>query len=348
METTYSPATEAGAGPVPIIFIPGILGSPLYLPENGKKLWLSANFLKMAERMAIEYPLDVKNNDINQQMLPPYQREGGHLRKSFFMIDRLCQRFPSRPVYHFSYDFRQSSEVSADALKQQIDYSLADYSKEVDLICHSMGGLVAAAYIAKYGFCHIRKIVFLGTPFEGSSLITKLLITGDIGSTPGSVADFFGLSHNLLMRYPSVAELLPSDEYLSVYPLYRGSVPFSPQEMYAYFSESMPETFERSQKFRRRLHEKVYPLLLKDPRCFFGIGTGKTTLRTLSFDAERSNHITEIVDDGGDSEVNSYSATMCGAIEHLGVTRYRLFSSAHSELLRIDESLHWVFGILAE
>ena len=65
METTYSPATEAGAGPVPIIFIPGILGSPLYLPENGKKLWLSANFLKMAERMAIEYPLDVKNNDIN-------------------------------------------------------------------------------------------------------------------------------------------------------------------------------------------------------------------------------------------------------------------------------------------
>ena len=334
--------------PVPVIFIPGILGSPLYLPENGKKLWLSASFLKSAGRMAIEYPLSVKNNEINQQTLPPYQREGGHLKKSFILIDRLCQRFPNRPVYHFSYDFRQSSDVSAEALKEQIEYSLSDCAAEVDLICHSMGGFVAAAYIAKYGFSRIRKIVFLGTPFEGSSLITKLLITGDIGSTPGSVADFFGLSRQLLLQYPAIGELMPSNEYLAAYPLYRGTMPFSVQESDEYFRSFIPETFEDAQQFQRRLHEEVYPLLLNDSRCFFGIGTGKKTIRTLSLDALRPDHITEIVDDGGDSEVHSYSATMCGSIERLGVTRYRMFTCAHAELLRSEESLRWVFGILAE
>ena len=91
---------------VPIIFIPGILSSQLYLPENGKKIWLSPLFLKMPDRMEITSSLTVKNNETDQQTLPGAKREKGMMMKELFLIEKLCSTFPERPVYYFSYDWR--------------------------------------------------------------------------------------------------------------------------------------------------------------------------------------------------------------------------------------------------
>ncbi|MDR1651295.1 MAG: hypothetical protein LBR87_05870 [Synergistaceae bacterium] len=67
----------------------------------------------------------------------------GTLDKAKDMVDTLRKEFSDRGVYFFSYDWRQSSEDNAKLLKAFID-SLG--TPKVDLVCHSMGGLVASSY----------------------------------------------------------------------------------------------------------------------------------------------------------------------------------------------------------
>jgi pimeloyl-ACP methyl ester carboxylesterase len=42
--------------------------------------------------------------------------------------------------------------------------------KQVIIVAHSMGGLVARAYLCKYGYAHTVKIITLGTPHHGTGL----------------------------------------------------------------------------------------------------------------------------------------------------------------------------------
>ncbi|HJJ38648.1 MAG TPA: hypothetical protein O0X42_00790 [Methanocorpusculum sp.] len=328
---------------VPIIFIPGILSSQLYLPENGKKIWLSPLFLKMPERMEISSPLAVKNNETDQQTLPGAKREKGIMMRELFLIERLCSTFPERPVYYFSYDWRTCRKPVKKFL-ELIEYLKKQGYEKADVICHSMGGLVLSSYISRNGLEFFRKIICLAVPFEGSPLIEKLAITGDIHSIPNSVAETFKLSKEMLIEYPSAADLLPSAEYLSVYPIYRKGIPMTPEETETFLKELMPKTFSAGRKFQRSLHRNAYKNLLEYPDCYFGIGVGKETTQTISLENEGS--FKEYVDMSGDRDVPEYSATMCGKVEKLGFMRFRRFDSRHSELLRAGESLEWIFEIL--
>jgi len=60
----------------------------------------------------------------------------------------------------------------ADRLKNMIEKLLEiDSGKKVDLICHSLGGIVALYYVTKLGGADkIQHLISLGTPFKGSKL----------------------------------------------------------------------------------------------------------------------------------------------------------------------------------
>ncbi|HJJ31424.1 MAG TPA: hypothetical protein O0X97_04170 [Methanocorpusculum sp.] len=328
---------------VPIIFIPGILSSQLYLPENGKKIWLSPLFLKMPERMEISSPLTVKNNETDQQTLPGAKREKGMMMKELHLIEKLCSTFPERPVYYFSYDWR-SCRKPVRKLLELTDYLKKQGYEKADVICHSMGGLVLSSYVARNGLEFFRKIICLAVPFEGSPLIEKLAVTGDIHSIPNSVAETFKLSKEMLVEYPSAADLLPSAEYLSVYPIYRKGIPMTPEETESFLGELMPKTFSAGRKFQRSLHRNAYKQLLDYPDCCFGIGVGKETTQTISL--EDDGEIEEYTDASGDRDVPEYSSTMCGRVEKLGFKRFRRFDARHSELLRAGEPMDWILELL--
>ena len=92
------------------------------------------------------------------------------------------------PVYAFAYDWRQDNRTTAEGLGAFIDEVIArtnllrHYQRgcdTVDLIGHSMGGLVVAAYLAQrqkaQRASRVRKVVTLGTPFGGAvDALTKL------------------------------------------------------------------------------------------------------------------------------------------------------------------------------
>jgi len=74
------------------------------------------------------------------------------------------------PVYALSYGPPLASiEHFADQVADRIaGIEAATGAAQVVLVCHSMGGLVARAYVRKYGGGQVRRLITIGTPHRGS------------------------------------------------------------------------------------------------------------------------------------------------------------------------------------
>ena len=96
----------------------------------------------------------------------------------------------------FFYDWRQDNVVTASKLADFIDQIRLDYDNpdlKVDIVAHSMGGLISRYYIRygredvldgndfpvnMYGGHRVRRVILLGTPNLGSVKILNLFIDG--------------------------------------------------------------------------------------------------------------------------------------------------------------------------
>ena len=74
------------------------------------------------------------------------------------------------PVYTLSYGPPLASiESFADQAAAKIDAILRDTgASQVAIVGHSMGGLVARAYLRRFGPARVRLLMTLGTPHQGS------------------------------------------------------------------------------------------------------------------------------------------------------------------------------------
>ncbi len=107
----------------------------------------------------------------HQQPLPTIVLVHGLFMSGVVMV-RLKQFFKHQdyPAEIFSYHtLTQSTEQSAERL--------ADYIEKIDglviLVCHSLGGLLAQKAIAMLtDITQVKKVVTLGTPWQGASVVT--------------------------------------------------------------------------------------------------------------------------------------------------------------------------------
>ena len=74
------------------------------------------------------------------------------------------------PVYAPSYGPPLASiELFADQIAAKIDRILAATgARQLSIVSHSMGGLVARAYVRKYGGAKVRRVITIGAPHHGS------------------------------------------------------------------------------------------------------------------------------------------------------------------------------------
>jgi len=74
------------------------------------------------------------------------------------------------PVYTMSYGPPLASiELFADQLAEKIaGIRAATGAGQIVIVTHSMGGLVARAYLRRYGGAHVRRLITLGAPHQGS------------------------------------------------------------------------------------------------------------------------------------------------------------------------------------
>ncbi len=131
------------------------------------------------------------------------------------------------------YDWRQSNADSAvNYLIPTINRALANSSTgKVDIVAHSMGGLVARSYIQSNSYGNnVDQFIMLGTPNGGSSDVYTLWEGGEVPgnweqSLRSALGSFLWISSNLVdltfdtydtiqQFVPSIQELLPTYDYL--------------------------------------------------------------------------------------------------------------------------------------
>lgn len=172
----------------PVIVVPGITASNLedFYPIPPESVW-SAILKKKYDRIAL-HP-DNSRYEV---------REPARIRAtSIFdivyedLVETLKEELEidgeGTPVFPFDYDWRQDCTLTANMLDKFINEVIArtrllphyrGKNLKVDLVGHSMGGLIIADYLKRHGEKEkVRRVVSIGTPFQGSiDAILKLII----------------------------------------------------------------------------------------------------------------------------------------------------------------------------
>lgn len=187
--------------PDPVIIIPGILGSQ----QDGSGEWVIDPILHTYDDL-------IATLDVNHYT-------------------------PEVDLFTFPYNWRKSNVETAELLKQKIDeVKLICGCEKVDLVAHSMGGLVARQYIQSDAYEQdVDQLIFLGTPHLGAPKAYLMWEGGEAGPTSAgapvrSVLDSLAegiMSHEAhengydnLFTYiqqepiASVRELLPVYDYI--------------------------------------------------------------------------------------------------------------------------------------
>ncbi len=183
----------------PVIVIPGITASDLHddYPLKSETLW-SMVFNKDFEKVSL-HPDDLRYEAVEPSHVYPgrvfeiYNDLIKALRHELSM-----QADKPTPVFAFPYDWRIDIQDIARVLGDFIDeviartlllkhYKGAKNELKVDLVGHSMGGLIITEYLSQYrNKSKVGKVVTIGTPYLGSiEAIVKIttgmsLLSGDV------------------------------------------------------------------------------------------------------------------------------------------------------------------------
>lgn len=232
----------------PVILIPGIMGSRLAKQNNGEvgqELWIGSLFSN---------PLELKNDvedpavwrEIPDRKIVATEIVKTAAKKNIYgkLIDYLTsnlgyqlysERYPTinpcntdqknADLFAFPYDWRNSNSTSAKDLEKfiqciaRIRYgdNPIPQSFKVNIIAHSMGGLVARRYILNNpNNHHVGRMVTLGTPWFGAPEFINMLENG--GSWEWSSLVLSPPQIKFLAPYMKGAhELIPSQVYTDVF-----------------------------------------------------------------------------------------------------------------------------------
>ena len=220
----------------PVIFVPGIEGSAL--KERGLILDLEIwpdPITYIADPLDLQLgklKMDENGDSINDIFAADAIRKV--LTHDFYggLIDylKINGYEENKNLFIFPYDWRLDIDFvagdkfickSTTTLKCLIDEVKRETgSDKVDIIAHSMGGLVVKDYAYKFGQDSIGKFINIATPHLGAPKVAKILQYGDnLGF------DIFGLGvfgfnseaiKEISLQMPSMYQLLPSQEYFNI------------------------------------------------------------------------------------------------------------------------------------
>ncbi len=222
----------------PVVLIHGVLGSKLRDKNTNKDLWPgSASRLFLHDYSDIAFDIDPDTLIPMSNNIEAYAISEGAVGKDFYgkivrtlgdaagyKYAKIGQEVDSKQknYYVFHYDWRQDNVISAGQLADFIDQIQIDYGNpdlKVDIVAHSMGGLISRYYIrygkqdvigdndfdkkiTMYGGDHVRRVILLGTPNLGSVKTLNLFINGvDIGLKQ--------IGTETISTWPSLYQLFP-------------------------------------------------------------------------------------------------------------------------------------------
>ena len=211
LERLY-PAQARTGDRVPVIVIPGMLGSRLVHRDTGVEAWpvnsrklLTSGYPELAfkiDPVTLE-PLDdglvpgglfdsAFGRDFYSRIIKALQESGGYRQAQPGQHATRGEAL----MYVFTYDWRKDMVASVrelDALIEQIRSDYADPDLRVDIVAHSMGGLIVRYYerygtedvlggdyfpVTGAGARKLRRLVLIGTPNEGTAFSVYSFLNG--------------------------------------------------------------------------------------------------------------------------------------------------------------------------
>ncbi|MGF6690580.1 pimeloyl-ACP methyl ester carboxylesterase [Metapseudomonas resinovorans] len=197
----------------PVILIPGAFGSRLHDPVSGEEIWPGPWWrIVFSSYAELALDIDPQTNRPRPSRLKASGIAEQALQRDFYrpILQTLTQfggyaraqpgtpaRKGERRYYVLSYDWRQDTLHSVQELDRLIAAVRRDYADpglRVDLVAHSMGGLIARYYlrfgtrdvldgephpVTMDGAPQVRNLVLLGTPNGGSVSSLHAFIGGE-------------------------------------------------------------------------------------------------------------------------------------------------------------------------
>lgn len=196
----------------PVVFIHGVMGSKLRNSKTGEVLWPGPyNRILFSDYSDLALNIDPATLNPAPDNVEAYAINEAAIGQDFYgkIIRTLAQAGEyhlsmagvppdknRKNYYVFYYDWRHDNVRNAARLADFIDQIRSDYADQqlkVDIVAHSMGGLIARYYIRYgrldvlnsndfpvnlYGGERVRRVILLGTPNLGSVEILNLFING--------------------------------------------------------------------------------------------------------------------------------------------------------------------------
>ena len=385
----------------PIIVIPGIMGSRFFTSDtvfnDTTKVWdpvISVNGIKqlnsqlnMSNTLYIR-PCENQNIDVNdsknsENSVVKYGREYGAQNTYQKLVDRLCDVYSAdkgnyRPIYFFSYDWRKSNTEAAVSLDKCIENILEETGAEkVNLVCHSMGGLVASKYYVEYGSKgQVEDIITCGTPYEGAPKLINSVMNFDVLGEGANLFDlntwedtwedwilglFGGMNKELKASFMGVTELLPTENYISAIPMLKViwkpftwgdyELPFTTYQAICrkVFGESR---YNSAYTFQESLKDSGYNKLLEYDKSYYVLGINQKTITAIKY---------QFVDDGvnqrlyeedlayntkGDGTVPYFSSSISEQLEDFDSNRVFKYATDHGGVVKEDDCLEFILAKL--
>jgi pimeloyl-ACP methyl ester carboxylesterase len=204
----------------PVIIIPGITGSTLRdrYPLDPDTVW---SVLRRDELRVALHP-----DDLRYELIEPALIEADAVFRLIYgdlteeLRTELSQPNRPTPVYPFAYDWRMPLDITVQRFAAFVEavsdrtgllrhYHRAGFNDDprIDVVAHSMGGLVLAGYLATTGSrAKVGRVITIAAPFRGSLEAAIKVVTGtaEIGEIESNPRDRFAARLT-----PALYHLLP-------------------------------------------------------------------------------------------------------------------------------------------
>jgi len=165
---------------IPIIVIPGVAGTEMRNPKNSVLQLVWINILWHFQGHLEQLALDI-NGIPTINTVQPVSTGYGANDTYRTLLRELRAEFGNDRVYFWGYDWRLDNAYNAILLS---DFIESLNVPKVNIVAHSMGGLVAARYIADGHGDRINTLITLGTPFLGAPRVPYIFATGNLVEIP--------------------------------------------------------------------------------------------------------------------------------------------------------------------